>query len=435
MSDPNDGGLNTLDSLLTTSQEGAGRRARLRLATPRGPRLRGAGKSARTALRRVLPRTRRQRIIAGIGALAVAAAAIFGGRALYDAAHPGLRVTVYFTESIGIYPGSDVRILGVRVGVVNTVQPDGQQVKVTLTVDNGVPVPAGAEAAVVAPSVLSDRYVQLTPAYTGGPRLSSGAVIPITRTAVPVEIDQIYAALNQFAAALGPSGANKKGALSNLIKTGEANLAGNGGDLSSMLTQYGGLSKTLGGSAGNIAATLVSLEQFTSMLKSNDDQVRLAEQQLAQVTGFQSGDRQQLTAAIDTLATALSQVQQFIESNRSLLTANVNKLASITDILSSERASLAEALDDAPLAADNLLNAYDATTKTLDGRADLNEFSMTSAGTTAAGSAAGDGPVGSVAVLTADTAGLPPLPLPSVGTEYSTPQALLAAMKACGSGC
>lgn len=319
-----------------------------------------------------------------------------------------------------------------RVGTVDAVQPDGQEVKVTLTVDDGIPVPAGVQAAVVAPTVLSDRYVQLTPAYTGGPRLANGAVIPVSRTAVPVEIDQIYAALNDLAAALGPSGANKTGALSNLIKTGAANLNGNGGALSSMLTQYSGLSKTLGGSAGNIAATISSLEQFTSMLQANNDQVQLIEQQLAQVTGFLSGDRQQLSAAISTLATALSQVQQFIANNRSLLTSNVNKLASITAILSSERASLAEALDTAPLAADNLLNAYDATTKTLDGRADLNEFSMTAAGTAGdAASPGADAPAGSVAVLTTDIAGLPPLPLPSVGTEYSTPQALLA----CGSRC
>jgi phospholipid/cholesterol/gamma-HCH transport system substrate-binding protein len=419
-------GLATLDRMLKAGQERATRRLR----------------PAAGQLRRGLLGSRRRRIITGVCALAVAAALIVGGRAAYQATHPGIRVTAYFTESIGIYPGSDVRILGVQVGTVDAVQPDGQEVKVTLTVDNGIPVPAGVQAAVVAPSVLSDRYVQLTPAYTGGPRLANGAVIPVTRTAVPVEIDQIYAALSDLAAALGPSGANKTGALSNLIKTGAANLNGNGGYLNSMLTQYSGLSQTLGGSADNIAATLSSLEQFTSMLQRNNGQVQLVEQQLAQVTGFLSGDRQQLSAAISALATALSQVQQFIASNRSLLTSNVNKLASITAILSSERASLAEALDTAPLAADNLLNAYDATTKTLDGRADLNEFSMTAAGTAGDAASAGSGaPAGSVAVLTTDIVGLPPLPLPSVGTEYSTPQALLAAIqaaqaqRACGSRC
>jgi phospholipid/cholesterol/gamma-HCH transport system substrate-binding protein len=417
MSTKRQGGLATLDSLLKAGRERGAKPVGMLKAVP--PRLLGS---------------RRRRIITGVGAAAVVAALIAGGVTLYQATHQGTQLTAYFSESIGVYPGSDVRILGVRVGTVDSVQPDGPEVKVTLTVDGGIPVPAGVQAAVVAPSVVSDRYVQLTPAYTGGPRLASGAVIPLTRTAVPVEIDQIYASLNELAAALGPSGANKNGALSNLIKTGEANLAGNGGDLGSMLTQYGGLSKTLGGSSSNIAATLASLEQFTSMLQRNDGQVRLAEQQLAQVSGYLSGQRQQLSAAISTLATALSQVQQFIASNRGLLTSNVNKLASITDILSTERASLAEALDTAPLAADNLLNAYDSTTGTLDGRADINEFSMTSAGTTAAGDPAG-APAGSVAVLTSETDGLPPLPLPSVGTEYSTPQALLAAIDACGGRC
>jgi phospholipid/cholesterol/gamma-HCH transport system substrate-binding protein len=420
MSTKKEGGLTVLNSLLKAGQERAVRHAR-----------------GGSTLRRGLLGSRRRRIITGASAAAVAAALIAGGVVLYQATHQGTRFTAYFSGSIGVYPGSDVRILGVRVGTVDAVQPDGQQVKVTLAVGHGIAVPADVRVAVVAPSVVSDRYVQLTPAYTGGPQLADGAVIPVTRTAVPVEVDQIYAALNQLATALGPAGANKQGALSNLIKTGAANLAGNGGYLNSMLTQYSGLSQTLGGSAGNIAATISSLQRFISMLQRNDDQVRLAEQQLAQVTGFLSGDREQLAAALSTLATALGQVQQFIASNRSLLTSNVNKLASISSILSSERASLAEALDTAPLAAGNLLNAYDATRKTLDGRANLNEFSMTSAGTTAAvsGNVTTAGPAGSVPVPATETASLPPLPLPSAGTVYSTPQALLAAMHACGSEC
>jgi virulence factor Mce-like protein len=425
MSTQNEGGLTTLESLLKTVQERAGRSGDL---LPR--------------LRNKLLGSRRRRIFTAIGALAVAVTLVLGGRALYQATNPGTRITVYFSASIGIYPGSDVRILGVRVGAVDAVQPDGQQVKVTITVDHGIAVPAGVRVAVVAPSVVSDRYVQLTPAYTGGPRLADGAVIAADRTAVPVEVDQIYAGLNQLATALGPSGANSHGALSNLIKTGAANLAGNGGYLNSMLTQYSGLSRALGGSASDIAATLASLQQFTSMLQRNDGQVRLAERQLAQVTGFLSGDREQLAAALSTLATALGEVQRFIASNRSLLTSNVNKLASITAILSSERASLAEALDTAPLAADNLYNTYDATRGTLDSRGDLNEFSMTPNGTSAtsadaasAGPGAPPGPVGTVAVPAGETAGLPPLPLPSTGTEYSTPQALLVAMHVCEGRC
>jgi len=378
-----------------------------------------------------LVRTKRDRWVLGIAAAFVLAALIVP-LVLLTSSSAGSQVTAYFTETIGVYPGSTVRVLGVPVGTVDSVQPDGTGVRVTMTLNSGVAVPASADAVVVAPSVVADRYIQLTPAYTGGPQLASGAVIPVTRTAVPVEVDQLYASLTKLANALGPNGANKHGALSDLIKTGATNLAGNGAYLRQMITEFSGLSKALGGSAGNLFASVANLQQFTSMLKTNNGQVKLAEQQLAEVSSFLAADRQNLSAAIDELAVALKQVKSFIGGNRSLLVANINKLASITSALSQERASLAEALDTAPLAADNLVNAYDAAHHTLDGRGDLNEFTMgnvTAARTTADLQTGGDAPAGSVPVLLTELSSLPPLPLPAVGTVYATPEALLRSAK------
>ncbi|HKD89134.1 MAG TPA: MCE family protein [Streptosporangiaceae bacterium] len=376
-----------------------------------------------------LLRTKRDRWVLSIAAAIVAAGLIIPGVLLYGAAHPAKHVTAYFAETIGVYPGSSVRVLGVQVGTVNSVQPDGTGVRVTMTLDPGIAVPADADAVVVAPSVVSDRYVQLTPAYTRGPQLGDGAVIPVSRTAIPVEVDQIYAALTKLANALGPNGANSHGALSELIKTGAANLSGNGSYLRQMITEFSGLSRALGGSAGDLFASVANLQSFTTMLKTNNGQVKLAERQLAEVSSFLAADRQDLSGAIRELAVALGQVKSFIGGNRSLLVANISKLAAITSLLSRERASLAEALDTAPLAADNLVNAYDAAHRTLDGRGDLNELSIKNA---AAASTTADlqpdsagGPPGSVPVLGTAPSSLPPLPLPAVGPVYSTPQALL----------
>jgi phospholipid/cholesterol/gamma-HCH transport system substrate-binding protein len=286
--------------------------------------------------------------------------------------------------------------------------------------------------------VVADRYVQLTPAYTGGPQIADNAVIPVSRTAVPAEVDQLYAALNQFTKELGPAGVNKHGALSNLIKTGAANLSGNGAALQSMITEYSGLSKTLGSGSSQLFGTISNLALFTGMLKSNDSQVRLAEQQLAEVSAFLASDRADLAAAMNTLASALGQVSTFIQSNRGLVKSNVARLAAVTSLLVQERASLAEALNTVPLAADNVVNAYDAATHTLDGRADLNELCLGSAevraelgcpNTTTSAAVAGTsapGPAGTVPLTNPKKANLPPLPLPTVGPVYGTPQALLA---------
>ncbi len=179
--------------------------------------------------------------------------------------------------------------------------------------------------------MVSDRYIQLTPAYTGGPQLANGAVLPVSRTAVPVEVDQVYASLAKLANALGPGGANSHGALSNLIKTGAANLDGNGGYLHDMITEFGGLSQVLGGSAGNLFATI---DQPAAVHQHAEDQQRPGPAGRAAagpgVRPFLAGDRQNLSAAISDLATALGQVKSFIGSNRGLITANVGKLAAIT---------------------------------------------------------------------------------------------------------
>jgi phospholipid/cholesterol/gamma-HCH transport system substrate-binding protein len=393
----------------------------------------------RRGLRRIIRfNTKRQRLAFRIGVAVVAVWLVVGGVLVYQASQTGKQITAYFSETIGVYPGSTVRVLGVPVGTVDSVRPAGREVEVTMTLNNGIAVPADAQAVVVAPSVVADRYVQLTPAYTGGPQIANNAVIPVSRTAVPVEVDQLYAALNQFTKELGPDGVNKHGALSNLIKTGAANLSGNGAALQDMITEYSGLSKTLGSGSSQLFGTISNLALFTGMLKSNNSQVQLAEQQLAQVSAFLASDRTDLAAAMSTLATALGQVSAFIQSNRSLLKSNVAKLAAVTSLLVQERDSLAEALNTVPLAADNVVNAYDAATGTLNSRTDLNELCLGSAkvraelgcaGTTTSAAVAGtsaSGPAGTVPLTAADKGKLPPLPLPTVGPVYGTPQAVLA---------
>lgn len=377
------------------------------------------------------PRALRERRVLLACAAVFTVLVVIGGWLVWSAGHQGKQVTAYFSEAVGIYPGSDVRILGVQVGTVNSVTPDGSRIRVRFTIDHGIPVPASAGAVVVAPSVVADRYVQLTPAYTGGPQLASGAIIPVARTAVPLEVDQLYASLDKLATALGPHGANAHDALSDVLKTGAANLNGNGAAMHAMVSQFGQAMGTLGGSAQNLSATVRNLQAFTTMLRANNGQVIQAEQQLSQVSGFLSADRQNLAAALDELSTALSQVQSFIGSNRALITANVNKLSAITTLLVKERASLAEAMDDVPLAADNLLAAYDPRTGTLDGRADINEFSMGPAGRGGPMVPGGSTKAEAMAQLLVEVPGsqvasLPPLPLPAIGPVYGTPRSARA---------
>ncbi|WP_007024658.1 MCE family protein [Saccharomonospora iraqiensis] len=284
------------------------------------------------------------------------------------------RVTVHFDRAVGVYPGSDVRVLGVPVGEVESVTPSGEQVRAVLRVAHDAPVAEGTGAAVISPSVVADRYVQLTELAGDGPRLTDGTVIPRDRTAVPVELDELYGSMNDLVTALGPEGANSEGALSDLLDSGADALEGNGRAFADSVRDFADMARTLADSDEDLFGTVDKLSEFTAMLAGNDDRVREATEQLSEVWRTLSADRDELGAALDTLGTALADVQDFVADHRAALTGNVDKLARTTQLLVDRRESVSEALDTVPTAVENAYHAYDPDSGTLQGRVNLLEY-------------------------------------------------------------
>ncbi|GAB3481447.1 MCE family protein [Amycolatopsis cihanbeyliensis] len=286
----------------------------------------------------------------------------------------GTRLSAYFEKAVGLYEGSSVRVLGVQVGEITEVTPEGGRVRVDLLVDDGVQVPANAGAVVVSPSLVSDRYVQLTPAYDGGPAIRGGTVIPRERTATPAELDELYANLNELSTSLGPDGANSEGALSGALDTLAANLDGNGKSLGDTAHRLAELSRTLENSEGDLFATVRNLQSFTTMLAGSDKQLNEFYERLADVGGFLAEDSDEVGAALSALATSLNEVHGFVEENRELLSSNVDKLAGITGVLVDQRAALAEVLDVGPTGMTNFINSYDAASGSIQIRYNPNEI-------------------------------------------------------------
>src|SRR5690349_14120732 len=108
-------------------------------------------------------------------------------------------------------------MVGVPVGRISAVTAEGDHVEVTMEIDRNTPAAAGTGAVIVPPGLLASRYIQLTKPWLSGPQLADGAHLDETRTASPMELDDVTAQLNRFLVALGPKGANRQGALSGLI--------------------------------------------------------------------------------------------------------------------------------------------------------------------------------------------------------------------------
>lgn len=289
---------------------------------------------------------------------------------------PGTRLTAYFSRTVGLYEGSSVRVLGVPSGEITDVTPKGGKVRVDMVVDSDVEVPADAGAVVIAPSLVSDRYVQLTPAYDGGQTMESGAEIPLDRTATPAGIDRLYESLNEVAKSLGPKGANDQGTLSELLDTAAASLDGNGKNLNKTVSDLADLSQTLENSKGDMFATVSNLQKFTHTLAESDQQLDEFFGRVADVSDFLAEDSDQMGAALSSLASALGDVREFVENNSEQLSTDVDRLASITGVLAKQRSSLAEALDVMPVAVTNFLHTYDAHTGTTMVRYNANELTF-----------------------------------------------------------
>jgi phospholipid/cholesterol/gamma-HCH transport system substrate-binding protein len=308
--------------------------------------------------------TRFRRTLALLTALAVVAVP-----AVVLWPHPRtVRVTAYFPRTVGIYPGSDVRVLGVRIGEVKKITPEGDRVRVDLQFDEGRKVPADAQAAIINSSVVSDRYVQLLPVYRKGPVLRSGAVIPESRTAVPVELDRIFDSLHTTADAFGPKGANKDGSLSRLLGVSADNLKGQGTNLNQAVDDLSQAVTTLSDGRGDLFGTVRNLQVFTAALAADDTSVRSFNDSLAEVAQQLAGERSDLAAALRQLGTALGDVSGFVKNNKGALTSDVGRLSKVTKILVTQRAAMEELLDVAPTGLSNLQNAYNPSSGTLDTR-------------------------------------------------------------------
>ena len=214
-------------------------------------------------------------------------------------------VTAKFPRTVSLYEGSEVKILGVAVGKVETVEPTGTNVTVKFYYEGDQKVPADAKAAVISPSIVGDRFIQLTPAYSGGEQLENNATLGEDRTATPLELDEIFGSINDLTKALGPDGANKPvengvGPLTRLLDSTARNFGGQGAEFNTTLKNLGALTKTLADNKDELFGTLAQVEEFTKTLADNDDTVRRFNDSLAGGADLLADERQELAAVLRT---------------------------------------------------------------------------------------------------------------------------------------
>ena len=268
-------------------------------------------------------------------------------------------IAAQFAEAPGLYPGNHVDVLGIPVGSVTSIKPGPDYVLVKMSVRSDVQIPARAGAVIMAPTVVADRFVQLTPAYQGGPVMSAGTVIPMGRTAIPQSVDAVVQALTRLAQQLGPNGANSKGALSQLLHQMAVQFGNDGPAFHAAVINF---SEALHGFAQNspaFADVFNNLGNLSQALANNSSTYRSFTSDLAAVSGVLANDRTDVSAVLSALQQLFANLNSFLQANGSKLGSSIGNLRTFAAELVSQQAALAKVFDLSPLSLQNLDNAID----------------------------------------------------------------------------
>lgn len=304
-------------------------------------------------------------------AVALAAVALTGILAWHfisaERHHP-MTVTAQFEDAVGLYVGNAVSVLGMPIGKVTDITPKDSYVEVTMVIDKQVDIPAGAQAVTVATSILTDRHIELTPAYDSGPKLRDRDVVGLSRTRTPVEFDRTLAMADKLSRSLSGDGQGN-GPLADLIGIGAKISTGSGPDIKSALDQ---LSQALRLSSDNGTATRKTIESISARLA---DLTQAAAENDTAIRDFSSNVRalSDIVAAENlgagrTGAKAnqiLDQATRLLDDNRDKLKGTIGDFGQLTTVMTDSRRQLEEILDVLPLVGNNIYNAVDRSGHTL----------------------------------------------------------------------
>jgi phospholipid/cholesterol/gamma-HCH transport system substrate-binding protein len=305
-------------------------------------------------------------VLALVGGIVVAARSL----STMDRTH----ITAYFDNSNGLFRGDEVRILGVPVGAIDAIEPEANRVKISFWVDDTVKVPAEVRAAILSPQLVTARAIQLTPAYTGGPVMRSGAVIPQTRTAVPLEWDDLRAQLDKLTAALQPTQPGGVSTLGAFINTAAENLRGQGANIRDAIIKMSQAFSILGDHSNDIFATIKNLSVVVSALHDSSGLLRELNGNLAAVTALLANDPDEVGHAISDLNNVVADTTSFIADNREALGTTTDKLSSISKAVGDSLDDIKQTLHVAPTAFQNFINIYQPAQSALSGALAINNF-------------------------------------------------------------
>jgi len=269
----------------------------------------------------------------------------------------GYHLSVEFPRAVALYSQSRVKVMGIDVGVVRSIEVDGDHVRVEMTIDDDVPLPADVEASIVPLSLVGERNIILSPAWQpGDARAKDGDVIPSERTHVPVEPDEALKAVTDLAHAIDPA------ALAQLVSGGAAALDGHGRDLHDALAGTGDLVALLASQDQTLLSLASNLHALASMLNAREAQLGKLLDDFAAATDVLAEERDAIASFLRALVDLTNQGKALLTQYEVQLPQDLDSLASLTMTIAANADSVQQLVNALSQIADGFVAAYEPQT-------------------------------------------------------------------------
>lgn len=231
-----------------------------------------------------------------------------------------------FTDATMLLEGDDVRIAGVVVGQVASVEVvDRRVAEVKFEVDQQRTMPAGVTATIKFRNLIGQRYLELNKGTgTPGGKFEPGDTIPLERTEPALDLTELFNGFKPLFRALNPEDVNKLSY--EIIQV----LQGEGGTVESLLKHTASLTSTIAEKDQVIGAVINNLNSVLETVNARTPQLSDLIVRLQQFVSGLSSDRKQIGNAIESLGALNTTTAGLVEDVREPLRQDIAALGELT---------------------------------------------------------------------------------------------------------
>jgi phospholipid/cholesterol/gamma-HCH transport system substrate-binding protein len=230
-----------------------------------------------------------------------------------------------FSDVMGLLPGDDVRIAGVRVGEVSDIRIKNRTAaEVTFSLDADRKLARSTHAAVRYRNLIGQRYIALTEAAGDPSPMREGDTIPLEQTQPALDLTVVFNGFKPLFAALSPPDVNALA--DHIIKT----LQGEGGTVESLLAKTASLTSALADRDQLIGDTIDNLNTLLATLGERDEKLS---DLIIQMQRFVSGlaeDRKAIGDSLVNINALTTSTAGLLRDTRAPLRADIRELGNLS---------------------------------------------------------------------------------------------------------